>query len=58
MSLPLILGSTSPFRAEILQKLCVSFDTAAPDIDESPQTNETPTQLVERLSISKAKKSG
>jgi MAF protein len=56
MSLPLILGSTSPFRAEILQKLCVSFDTAAPDIDESSQANETPTQLVERLSISKAKK--
>jgi len=56
MSLPLILGSTSPFRAEILQKLCVSFDTAAPDIDESSQDNETPTQLVERLSISKAKK--
>jgi len=56
MSLPLILGSTSPFRAEILQKLCVSFDTAAPDIDESTQDNETPTQLVQRLSISKAKK--
>jgi len=56
MSLPLILGSTSPFRAEILQKLCVSFDTAAPDIDESSQANETPTELVERLSISKAKK--
>ena len=56
MSLPLILGSTSPFRAEILQKLCVSFDTAVPDIDESSQANETPTQLVERLSISKAKK--
>ena len=56
MSLPLILGSTSPFRAEILQKLCVSFDTAAPDIDESSQDNETPTQLVERLSICKAKK--
>ena len=56
MSLPLILGSTSPFRAEILQKLCLSFDTAAPDIDESSQDNETPTQLVERLSICKAKK--
>ena len=56
MSLPLILGSTSPFRAEVLQKLCVSFDTAAPDIDESSQPNETPTELVERLSISKAMK--
>jgi septum formation protein len=56
MSLPLILGSTSPFRAEILQKLCISFDTAAPDINESPLANESPSELVERLSICKAKK--
>ena len=56
MSLPLILGSTSPFRAEILQKLCISFDTAAPDINESPLANESPSELVERLSVCKAKK--
>jgi len=56
MSLPLILGSTSPFRAEILQKLCISFDTAAPDIIESPLANESPSELVERLSVCKAKK--
>ena len=56
MSLPLILGSTSPFRAEILQKLCISFDTAAPDINESPLANESPSELVERLSVFKAKK--
>ena len=56
MSLPLILGSTSPFRAEILQKLCISFDTAAPDINESPLSNESPSELVKRLSVCKAKK--
>ena len=56
MSLPLILGSTSPFRAELLQKLCISFDTAAPDINESPLANESPSELVERLSVCKAKK--
>jgi len=56
MSLPLILGSTSPFRAEILQKLCISFNTAAPDINESPLANESPSELVERLSVCKAKK--
>lgn len=56
MSLPLILGSTSPFRAEILQKLCISFDTAAPDINESPLANESPSELVEHLSVCKAKK--
>jgi len=39
-----------------LQKLCISFDTAAPDINESPLANESPSELVERLSVCKAKK--
>ncbi|MFT6408223.1 MAG: septum formation protein [Arenicella sp.] len=30
------------------------FDTANPDIDESPLANETPVELVERLAIAKA----
>ena len=33
----------------------IPFDTANPDIDESPLENETPVELVERLAISKAK---
>lgn len=51
----LILASTSPFRKAILDKLGISFDTASPETDETALDNETPQQLVERLSIAKAK---
>ena len=50
----LVLASTSPFRRSILEKLGVAFDCHAPEVDETPQTGETPSQLVERLSIAKA----
>ena len=51
----LVLASTSPFRRSILQKLGVAFDCHAPEVDETPQPGETPGQLVERLSIAKAR---
>ena len=51
----LILASPSPFRKAILDKLGVEFDTASPETDETAIDNETPQQLVERLSIAKAK---
>lgn len=51
----LVLGSTSPFRKSILNKLGIEFDTASPDVDETALKNETPQELVERLSIAKAK---
>jgi len=51
----LVLGSTSPFRKEILNKLGVPFETASPDIDESQIINETPAQLVVRLAEKKAR---
>ena len=51
----LILASTSPFRKAILDKLGIDFATASPETDESALENETPQQLVERLSIAKAK---
>jgi len=50
----LILGSSSPFRAEILAKIGLPFITASPDIDESQLEGETPEQLVKRLSEKKA----
>lgn len=50
----LILGSSSPFRAELLGKLNLPFRTASPDIDESPYKGETPTALVKRLAEQKA----
>lgn len=51
----LVLGSTSPFRKEILEKLNLPFVCAKPNIDESAFDNESPVALVERLAIEKAK---
>lgn len=52
----LILGSSSPFRAEILSKLGLPFIQVSPDIDESSLNGEQPEQLVQRLSEQKAYK--
>jgi len=51
----LVLGSTSPFRRTILEKLNLPFQCAKPNIDETALDNETPIALVERLAIEKAK---
>jgi septum formation protein len=51
----LILGSTSPYRRELLARLRIPFDVAAPDVDETPHTAETPKQLACRLAMSKAR---
>ncbi|MBE0439284.1 MAG: septum formation inhibitor Maf [Gammaproteobacteria bacterium] len=50
----LILGSSSPFRSELLSKLGLPFETASPDIDEQPLENEQAADLVKRLSEQKA----
>ncbi len=50
----LVLGSTSPFRRELLQRLGLPFDTSAPDVDETHLTDESPENLVKRLSVAKA----
>lgn len=55
MSKKLILGSTSPFRKELLERLRLEFITDSPDIDETPLENETPQDYVKRLSLEKAK---
>lgn len=51
----LILASSSRYRRALLERLGLPFEAIAPDIDESPFPNETPTQLVERLAVAKAK---
>ena len=56
--LPLVLASTSPFRKELLQRLAIPFETAAPDVDESPRADDTPAALVRRLSGAKARAIG
>ncbi len=56
MSRPIILGSTSPFRKELMEKLQIGFITASPDIDETPIENESAEDMVLRLSLAKAQK--
>ena len=55
LPVPLILASTSPFRRELLARLNLTFQTCKPEVDETPLAGESASQLVERLSISKAK---
>ena len=50
----LILASSSPFRQSLLQKFNLPFKTFSPDVDESALENETPNELVKRLSELKA----
>ncbi len=49
-----ILASTSRYRRELLERLRISFNTVAPDVDETPQVGETPRALSERLALAKA----
>ncbi len=50
----IILGSTSSFRKQLLKKLQIDFIQIAPDIDETPLKEETPKEMVNRLSLKKA----
>ncbi|WP_066752640.1 Maf family protein [Proteus myxofaciens] len=52
--LPLILASSSPFRAQILKKLGIPFIQDSPEIDETPMHAESAQDLVTRLSYEKA----
>ena len=54
MPIKLILASTSVYRQQILSKLNYPFTAINPNIDESPLTDETAIQLVERLARQKA----
>ena len=51
---PLVLGSTSVYRRELLQRLRLPFTVAAPDVDETPQPHEAPHTLALRLALAKA----
>ena len=50
----LILASSSPFRKAILDKLGLDFEVVAPEINEDRRVNESPIDLVTRLSKEKA----
>jgi len=51
----LVLGSTSPYRRELLARLRLPFDVASPEVDETPLPNETPRDLACRLALAKAR---
>ncbi len=53
-SRPLILGSTSPYRRELLARLRLPFEVASPEVDETPQPGEAPRALACRLALAKA----
>ncbi len=51
----LVLASTSPYRRELLMRLKVPFEVAAPDTDEGPLPDETPFATATRLAVAKAR---
>ncbi|RZI61666.1 MAG: septum formation inhibitor Maf [Rubrivivax sp.] len=52
---PLVLGSTSRYRRELLERLRLPFETAPPDVDETPLSAEAPDALARRLALAKAR---
>lgn len=52
---PLILGSSSRYRKELLSRLQIRFETAVPDVDETPHSDESPKDLALRLALAKAR---
>jgi septum formation protein len=54
-SRPLILGSTSRYRKELLSRLKIPFESVAPNVDETPHNQESPKDLAMRLALAKAR---
>lgn len=53
-SQPIILASTSIYRSQLLSTLQIPFQTASPDVDETPLLGESAPQTSQRLSQLKA----
>lgn len=51
----LILGSTSPYRRELLERLRLPFSVVRPEVDETPLPGEAPADLALRLALAKAR---
>jgi septum formation protein len=51
----LILGSTSRYRRELLDRLALPFEVVSPDVDETPASGELPADLARRLALAKAR---
>jgi septum formation protein len=52
---PLVLGSTSRYRSELLERLNIPFEVVSPDVDETPRPFESPRDLALRLALEKAR---
>jgi septum formation protein len=55
MNRTLILGSTSRYRRELLARLRIPFEVAAPEVDETPLPGEAPQGTALRLALAKAR---
>ena len=51
---PLVLGSTSIYRRELLSRLRLEFSVTPPEVDETPAAGEMPAALARRLAAAKA----
>jgi septum formation protein len=51
----LVLASTSRYRRDLLSRLTIPFQVAAPDVDETPLPGESPSQTALRLAEVKAR---
>lgn len=51
----LVLASTSAYRRDLLARLDVPFDTARPEVDETPLPGEAPPDTADRLALAKAR---
>jgi septum formation protein len=54
----LILASTSRYRRDLLARLGLPFDVAAPSTDEAAIPGEAPVRMAERLAAAKARSIG
>ncbi len=52
---PVVLGSTSRYRRELLSRLHIPFEVASPEVDETPLPGEAPRELALRLALAKAR---
>jgi septum formation protein len=50
----LVLGSSSPYRRELLSRLRLPFEVEIPAVDEAPRAGEAPRELALRLALAKA----
>ena len=49
-----VLGSSSRYRRELLERLRIPFTVESPHVDETPLAGEAPAALARRLALAKA----